>query len=436
MKQPVILEKYEKRENINLPDIMLLFKQGLEMPKFSNMIKAVKRSFVNERHSRKIYPMSSGPKKGRWKTYVYVNGKRKEIAGKTEDDVYEALYMHYSSLEESPKTLSDVFELLKQRKQDELARSEKTIREDDRLFSHLSEVLRSKELVEITESDIRKWLVKEYLPTKPKEVALRKHLQLLGQIFDYGIRSKICFDNPVKFISASDYIHLCELDKKTDEEKAFSKEELEAFRQDCKMHLDDPFALMTLASSYSGLRAGELPVLRKTDDLGDFLHVHRQQRKEKDNNGHQFFYELPHTKDERRHPHNGRLVPITPELRAVLDHANALPGGSEYIFHNKKGEPLQADSYEQNLRRRCKRLKISTSNNHAFRIAYNSKLIELGFSAAERALILGHEVQTNENHYSVTDKRQLADIRNRMIGNDNGNSQKPTKRFSRRKAEK
>ena len=97
---------------------------------------------------------------------------------------------------------------------------------------------------------------------------------------------------------------------------------------------------------------------------------------------------------------------------------------------------MQADSYEQNLRRRCKRLEISTSNNHAFRIAFNSKLIELGFSAAERALILGHEVQTNENHYSVTDKRQLVDIRNRMIGNDNGISQESTKRSSRRKRRK
>ena len=43
--------------------------------------------------------------------------------------------------------------------------------------------------------------------------------------------------------------------------------------------------------------------------------------------------ELPHTKDERRHPHNGRLVPITPELREILDHANNLPGKSEYTFH-------------------------------------------------------------------------------------------------------
>ncbi len=37
---------------------------------------------------------------------------------------------------------------------------------------------------------------------------------------------------------------------------------------------------------------------------------------------------------------------------------------------------------------------------------HKTKMIELGFSAADRALILGHEVQTNETHYSLTDKRR------------------------------
>ena len=73
--------------------------------------------------------------------------------------------------------------------------------------------------MEITESDIRKWLVKEYLPHKPREEALKKHLQLLRQIFDYGIHRKICFDNPVKFILACDYANKCALQKKRDEEK-------------------------------------------------------------------------------------------------------------------------------------------------------------------------------------------------------------------------
>ena len=51
-------------------------------------------------------------------------------------------------------------------------------------------------------------------------------------------------------------------------------------------------------------------------------------------------------------------------------------------------------------------------------MAFNSRLIKLGFSSADRALILGHEVQTNEAHYSVTDKRHLADLHKKLTGEE------------------
>ena len=57
---------------------------------------------------------------------------------------------------------------------------------------------------------------------------------------------------------------------------------------------------------------------------------------------------------------------------------------------------------------------ITEHNYQAFRMAFNSRLIELGFSASDRALILGHEVQTNEAHYSLTDKRRLVVIKDRL----------------------
>ena len=47
-------------------------------------------------------------------------------------------------------------------------------------------------------------------------------------------------------------------------------------------------------------------------------------------------------------------------------------------------------------------------------MAFNSRLIDLGFVASERALILGHEVQTNEAHYSLTDKRRLEELKKRI----------------------
>lgn len=98
----------------------------------------------------------------------------------------------------------------------------------------------------------------------------------------------------------------------------------------------------------------------------------------------------------------------------MIELAKQLAGESEYVFHDKAGDQISKTSYELHLRRACDRLGIETSNNHAFRIAFNSKLIEKGLSPADRALILGHAVQTNEHHYSVSDKRRLDTIRQKM----------------------
>jgi hypothetical protein len=68
-----------------------------------------------------------------------------------------------------------------------------------------------------------------------------------------------------------------------------------------------------------------------------------------------------------------------------------------------------------NLQRTCDKLGFSTRNNHAFRIAFNSSMIEKGLSSADRALILEHAVQTNEHHDSVSDRRRLEEIRQKMI---------------------
>lgn len=199
---------------------------------------------------------------------------------------------------------------------------------------------------------------------------------------------------------------------------AFSEDEIDRIREDCLKDKDNPRALMILVAIETGLRAGELPALLKTDDLGDYLHVHRQQLKDKDDNGQIYYYDVSYTKDERLHPHNGRFVPITPACREALDLAKSLSGNNEHIFYNKKGLPIQRDSYAQSLHRRCVKLDTGPKHNHAFRVAFNSRMINLDIGAADRALILGHEVQTNETHYSVTDKRHLGDLRDRLLGNN------------------
>ena len=43
-------------------------------------------------------------------------------------------------------------------------------------------------------------------------------------------------------------------------------------------------------------------------------------------------------------------------------------------------------------------------------MALNSQFIELGLDSSVRATLLGHTVQTNERHYSLTDRRKLKHV--------------------------
>ena len=61
-----------------------------------------------------------------------------------------------------------------------------------------------------------------------------------------------------------------------------------------------------------------------------------------------------------------------------------------------------------------KTLGIKISHNHAFRVAFNARLIEAGADCNERCLVLGHSMQTNERHYSFSDRRRVEDVRDKL----------------------
>ncbi len=396
-------------------DFMLLFGRESETAELKKMISAAKKEYVKKRHTRAISQMTNakGYKKDKWKTYI--GPERKEIIRKTEEEIIDYLYNYYSAMDNKTKTLEQVFEMFMDYKQNCLNRRDKTINTDRNRFKHVPKELLEKEINEITDEDIRRFIVSKLLPDNPKPEFIKRMIQSLGAVFDYGIKKKVCIDNPVRYIEAQDYYKQCNQTIKTDEEKAFSAEELAKIKDDAKKYLDNPRVLMSLLAMETGMRASELPALHVEDILDDFIHVHRQQIKVSEGE-HNNLVEVGYTKDERMHPHNGRFIPITEEARRVIDMAKAIPGVSSYLFHeNNSSKMIPTDGYIHNLRNRCRRLGCVPTNNHAFRMAFNSRLIELGFSASDRALILGHEVQTNETHYSLTDKRRLDMIKDRLI---------------------
>ena len=395
----------------------LLFDYGMEAAKVNEMLTLAKRNYVMSNHTRKIFqmPPSKSWKNGCYKTYIYVDSKRKEITASTEEKLIEKLYYHYKEAENKSNTLQQVFDKYMDYKKICLNRSEKTISIDKNRFQNVVKVIRETNINDLTDEDIRKYIVSDLLPKSPRPATLKRIIQLLRAVFEYGVKHKMCLDNPMRYIEVQDYYKYCNQTVKTDEEKAFSVNELARITADAEKYLDNPRVLMSLLAKETGMRVGELAALHVEDVQDDFIHVHRQQIKVSEGK-HNKLVEVGYTKDERMHPHNGRFIPITEEAKRVIGLARAISGESPYLFHeSNKLEMIPKDGYVHNLRKRCKRLGCIPTNNHAFRMAFNSRLIELGFSASDRALILGHEVQTNEAHYSLTDRRRLDDIKNRLL---------------------
>ena len=399
-------------------DIMVLLQSsGTENAMLQELETKAKHNFVSLHHSRSIFQLHSTNKymDGKWKTHVYVDGKRKGVTCKTMEELYDYLYDFYKAAGNKGTSFADVFQLFLE---DKVAkgRSRRTISEDTRRFKSLDEKIQAMPITDITEDMLTDWLLNSFLLRTPKPEGLKKMVQLLNAIFCYGRRKKLCMENPAEDIDFHNYLHLCDLMTKSNEERSFSAEELSKLREAALKDVKNPHACMILVSMETGLRIAELPPLRKCDIHDDYIHVHRQQiRQEKDDtHDHQFYYDVNYTKNERLNPQNGRKLPISANCVEALHFAEALPGESEYLFHHADGSPVNKDAYGQYLKRMCRRLGIKTTNNHAFRVAYNAMLIRHNLDSIERSYLLGHSMQTNEKHYSHSDERRFNKIRSKL----------------------
>ena len=399
----------------SLNDLVVLYQQSdLVDAVVENMISNAKQNFVLSRHPYQISQMKSTTyKNGWWKTYVSgSDGKRKEFVRKTKDELLSVLFDFYVKKEST--TLEVAFDLLREYKTKELNRTYHTVYEEDtRIFALLSETLKKRPIKQITESDIRQWIVNDLLPSKPTERDLVRVLQVLNQTFEHCINMGRCDSNPVSRITIEPYSKDCRQSGRDPEQTEFSVEERDTLRRDAIQKADNPRALMLLLASYTGLRSGEMPPLLWSDISEDEIHVHKQQVIDR-SSGHQEFAEVHYTKNERTKPRGGRKVFITQEVRTVLELAKKLEGQSQYVFHDEHGNPVKRDSYMQFLRRTCKRLGITISHNHAFRVARNTDLYEKNLTAPERATYLGHTTETNERDYSPINQKKLDSIKQKL----------------------
>lgn len=341
--------------------------------------------------------------------------------------LYEWLYNHYYG-ESKDKTVWEVFELRQEYRLKSLNRSAGTIDRDRQAFTRVfDEKFCSNKISSYDDMSISEYINKKSEELHIKDRALQDAVRLLSSTFDFAVKNlKIISHNPVTTIDIENYYQNCDCTKKNGDEKIFTPEEIEQIKEKIRAQITkyraDFIGYAMLFSIETGVRVAEIPPLKWSDITSKGIHIHKQQRITKVKGQPRKFEELPFTKNERKHPKGGRYFPITNAIRNILNDVKRrqeeLGIDSEYIFCAEDGNWIDKEIYSQRLRRLCKSLGFTITNNHAFRMTLNSNVfIPLGIPVTQRAYLLGHSVEVNERYYSHSKTDSLIDVQAILNGN-------------------
>ena len=381
---------------MNKNDLMVLLQQDPDaLERLRKQIE--EEQFVKAIHQYSIFQIKGGRHAGYWRTKKPV-----DVIRKNREDLIAYLYDYYNA----EWTLAETFDKLMDRKVQEDGLSEASVIRNKYTFKHLF-ALEDRKMKSLTTDVIKRWIVQDYAKDGCRSVAtLSRCLSLLRQCCDLAVSEGQMDRNPVTF-SAKTYQSMCAPHHyKSGDEKQYSDADYAALLP--SLSDDNPYDLMIMFARCTGLRAGEMPALLKEDVIGDYINVHRQQTL----NG-KTYQDVEYTKNEKRTAIRGRLVPILPGCREIIEKALALPGESKYLFH-RGDEQCDKVLYCHRLWYKAKKAGLKITNNHAFRMALNGEMIEAGVPSQDRAFVLGHTVQTNLTSYSHTDIRRVAGVLEKM----------------------
>jgi integrase len=328
-------------------------------------------------------------------------------------------YVHQYKNEDS-YSFKEVFELALDEKVRTENPKEKTI--DDYRFSFdrfIDENFANIDITQITPSMVKEYLQKITQEIKPTKKSFYKFKGVLNLVFNYAADPEhgLIKTNPVPKNNRP-YVKNCVEHSSRPEDKAFQPHEIELIKQHLWKRINelkyDVNGYAILFSIETGVREGEIPSLKWADISPDRIHIHSQQN-DVIKDGKKIFYYNPTTKNEKGLSKDGRYIPLTQNTGKILRHLKtkqtALGINSEWVFAKENGDWITTASYAEALYYLCKGnssrgttgLNLKLSNNHAFRMALNSYVfIPMGLTVTERAMLLGHSVQTNIQFYSFS----------------------------------
>lgn len=386
---------------------------GSDSAKMNKMTELnLKQRNMIELESTHPYSISFNEKSHLWKTQVGKGkGDRKQITAKTKPELLEKLLAYYHTGMGFEQQMSDWLSA-------RVSTGEIVQTTADNLLNRMkrlsSEDFRHKDVSLITEDMLRKdiagrldYFKKQGEPVRIREV--KDYLNSVHALYRELKHRGVVSEDPAEYINAKSFLHKCDTSFHAPEDRVMQYDDMELLREDLWQDYgttSNPRALMGLLSLDTGLRASELPVLRRDDVIcnGTKLRVNKMQSKVHEGE-HTVYRELNWTKDEKGIPKGGRKVPLLPSAAKTIETALGRPDvGNGLLFADSDGSMINKDSYERYLLRHCRKLGIHSTGNHSIRKGFNSYVLsqKLGLPSEARAMILGHSIEVDEKFYTFS----------------------------------
>ena len=340
-------------------------------------------------------------KNGYYYTKIDEEDRKKLVKRKTKEALETAVVNHYKSKVKEP-TVEAVFQQWIEKKLEykeiQNQTAERYIIDFNRFFEPCG--FSKRKIKFIKEIDLENFVKTSIAENQLTSKAYGNMRTLIYGIFKYAKKCGFTDISITSFFGDLDISRKAfTKNRKSDEQYVFTEEEMRNLTNDL---WENPTIgnLGVLFAAYTGMRVGEIVALKWEDIRDNYIYVHRNQIRYRNENG-DYVYEI---RDTPKTEAGIRKVIMVESLSPVIRKLRAMNPFTEYVF--QRGEkPITKYVIQMSLYRACERIGITRRPMHSLRKTYATRLINSHIDDAIIINQMGHtDIKTTRNYYYFNDK--------------------------------
>ena len=380
-------------EKLNQAEILryALENNIIDLSYVQEKIEMAKREELLEKHPYKI----SQGKDGKWRTYIPDKESGRKMIKKNSKKVVEDAVISFWKAEMENPTVKDIFKEWIERKLEIGEIKKPTYERYSCDFERYFQTFGERKIKCVTEDEVEDFIIDCITQFHLTQKGYSNLRTIIYGVFKRARKKKYVQFGITEVINNMDISRkIFKSGRKADHEEVFDDEEFEQLEK-CLMKNPDLTNLGLLLMLFTGIRVGELAVLKWDDYDGNSIHIRRTETRFKDDTG-KYVYDI---KESPKTEAGIREVVLPPQCKWIIRKIRYINPFGEYMFE-KDGNRMKTYSFRKRLYYLCDEIGILRRSPHKIRKTYASILLDNHVSEKVIIDLMGHtDIKCTNKYY-------------------------------------